>query len=118
MYIIYFEDGDIFKGGNPNNSKWNEIPNKTIKKIQYILMGKTVYLENYNKYNHIVERYNLLNKKTSGISKVLLMGEKAGVVKRFVFDLLHNCFYEDITEVGKEYNNNPVLGWKKGVIIP
>ena len=55
MYKIIFEDGKKFIGGEPNSSKWLEIPNKPIKKLEYKLFGKTIILENYRAYNHIVK---------------------------------------------------------------
>ena len=47
MYKIYFEDGTDFIGGEPTDSKWNEMPNKTITKIEYSLLGKQIILQNY-----------------------------------------------------------------------
>lgn len=116
MHIITFEDLSIWQGGEPNNSKWNEMPNKAIKKIEYSLFNRTIIFENYEAYNHIVEYSTILyGNNTSRITKVLLIAKKGNASYIYTFDLLARECYTSSTEYGREYNNKEIIGWKKGL---
>lgn len=117
MYKIIFEDLSEFIGGDLENSKWNEIPNKPIKKIEYSLLEKTAILENYEAYNHLVERveFILINNKPR-INKILLMAKKNNTVYIFIFDLFTKEIYSEVHEFGKEYYGNFTTGWKLGIL--
>ena len=113
-YFINFSDGTTFEGGQPNDSKWNEIPDKPIKSITYKLAGETIYIENYKSYNHIVERINVLGGKTY-ISKVILMAENNEEVLCFIFDYNKQILLLEKRIFGQEYKESSTLGWKKGI---
>jgi hypothetical protein len=115
MFEITFEDNSKFEGGQPNDSKWNLIPDKPIKNITYKLAGESIYLENYKSYNHIVERVNVLGGKTY-ISKVILMAENNGEVLCFIFDYNKQMLLLKNRIFGQEYKEGSTSGWKKGIL--
>jgi hypothetical protein len=115
-YIIQFCDGEIWKGGNIDNSHWNEMPNKNIAGITFYLGDKKIELKNYSSYNLlIVHAFNLVSKQNT-IIKVILMAEENKKVNKFEFDLIHNILHYSIGELNKEFNNKPTTGWKTGII--
>lgn len=114
MYTVKFEDGSIFNGGNPENSLWNKMPNKSIAEITYILAGKSITLKGFSSYNHQVKIGYLPLNSQQFILAVIVMAEKEGIVKRFIFDFTKNKFFMDEVKLGQEYNNKSVSGWKKG----
>jgi len=115
-YKVIFIDGAEFQGGEVENSKWNEMPDKPIKTIEYTLGIQTIVMTNYEAYNHIVERVQIVNKESkTNISKLILMLKKGDDVLNFIYDYKKNKFYPEISEYGKEYNKKPVNGWKTGV---
>ena len=117
MYKIIFEDNTIFQGGNPENSLWNKIPNKPIKKIVYKYKGKTITLEGYSSYCHIVKRGSALIGNFSGILEVMLMARTKKESQIYIWDLKNFMFYTATTKIDKEYNGNKVSGWKLGLSI-
>jgi len=123
MYLIRFSDSTIFSGDNPPNSKWNQIPDKPIWEIEYELFGSKLAVTNYVAYNHLWEQayiggnvQRLVNiDRGVNITKVLLMGKKSsGEVDVYVFtknrDIQHY-----VADFGKEFNDRPTTGWKKGI---
>ncbi|MFH0805987.1 MAG: hypothetical protein V1901_03880 [Patescibacteria group bacterium] len=117
MYKIIFEDNTEFIGEDLQNSKWNEMPNKKIKKIEYSLLGKIVILENYEAYNHLIEHsiFILANQKPR-INRILLMAKKDNRVYIFIFNLLNKELYiEKTCDFGKEYHGGSTIGWKQGL---
>ena len=117
MYSIIFKDNTIFKGNNPENSNWNSMPNKLIKSITYKYKNRTVILENYCEYNHIVKRGNIIvGGGFSGILKVIVMGRTKKESNLFIWDLKRGEFYSATAEINKEYEGKKVTGWKEGVI--
>ena len=115
MFKIIFSDQTIFIGGESTDSKWNTMPNKPIKKLEYKLKNKTINLENYHAYNHLVEKVCFLNGKQK-ITKIILMAKKDDNVLLLVYDFIKNKFYYDAKTFGREYNNKPTSGWKQGVL--
>jgi hypothetical protein len=116
MYTIVFEDRTKFIGGEPNNSKWNDIPNKPIAKLQYSFGGKTIILEGYEAYNHIIKvGFLTLNPQKPIILAVIIMALEKNKVNRIIFDFTKQKIFEDIVDFGKEYNNKSVSGWKLGI---
>lgn len=117
MYKIYFTDGTTFEGGDIGNSKWNEMPDKFIKKLEYTLVKKTLVLENFYAYNHIVERVQFVNKEGAKITKLILMGTDAlDKVMKITYDFDKQRVYQKLEILGQEYNGKPTTGWKKGVL--
>ena len=115
MYKIIFEDNSIFKGGEPNNSKWDDIPNKAIKRIEYTYKNKKVVMGGFIKYCHIVKKGSALIGNFNGIMKIILMGRNAKESQLFIWDLIKGEFSTATTEIDKEYNGGKVTGWKKGI---
>jgi hypothetical protein len=115
MYKVYFIDGTEFQGGEPQDSKWNEIPDKPIQKLEYQLVKIPVILENFEAYNHIVEKVQFVNKAGNKITKLILMAKKRDKVYQLIYDFEKGKAFKAQTLWGKEYLNNPVTGWKKGV---
>lgn len=114
MYKVVYIDDSVFEGGKVNNSLWNLIEDKEIKRIEYSLYNKTIILENYEAYNHIVKRAKFFNKEER-ITQVYLMGKNKNYVERFIFDFIKNRFDCDVVEFGKEFNDKSTNGWKKGI---
>lgn len=115
MYKITFEDNTVFKGGNPENSKWLDIPDNPIKSITYKYKNRTIVLEGYKEYCHQVKKGHALIGNFLGIMLVILMARTKKESHLFIWDLLKGEFYTSITEINKEYNNGKVTGWKKGL---
>lgn len=114
-YRTFHVNGEIFKGGEPQDSKWNEMPNSSIKVLEYDFLGETIVLENYEEYNHLVERVAFVNTGGQGISKVLLMAKQASQVLKITINFIKKRVDYDVVEFGKEYNNKPTTGWKEGL---
>lgn len=116
MYKVMFVDNTIFNGGNPENSLWNNMPNKPIKKIEYTLLGHTVTFEGYESYNHLKEKAQfLLQNNEIRLSKVILMAKKGNVVYSFIFDYFTKEILTTTSEFGKEYYGKETSGWKTGL---
>lgn len=114
-YTIIFTDNSVFKGGDINNSLWNTMPNKPILKLIYKILDKTITLENYESYNHLVEHISFLQNNKKMITKVILMVKKGNDVMKLICDLTKNKIYPDVAVIGKEYQGKPVTGWKLGI---
>lgn len=115
MYTITFQDGEIWRGGNIENSKWNEMPNKIIDKISYTLHKQTIDISGYESYNHLVERtQNILDGKTK-ITKIFLLAKDGAIVIKFIFDFNIKKWNTEGGIFGQEYYNKPTSGWKKGL---
>lgn len=115
-YKITFTDGTTFKGEEPLNSKWNDMPEKAIKKFEYFLNSKTIVFEGYEAYNHIVEHTKYVNKSLSSTYKLMLMvkkGENVLIIKPYLIGKIEE--YYDVKPFGQEYHNKPLKGWKQGV---
>ena len=116
MYKIFFADGTEFIGGEPDNSKWNEIPDKPIAELHYNFLGKQIILKGYESYNHIIKHAFLIDSQQQVIVAVIIMVLDVRMVKRFIFDLIKKELITDTTLYGREYNNKPVSGWKQGLL--
>lgn len=91
LYTIIYEDSTAFLGGDYNNTKWNEIPNKKIRSIFYQLPnGDAIGLSKYDKYFHMIEAVEDLNGKNRGIKKLeyaYIMGLKNDNVRVYRINL-------------------------------
>jgi len=116
MYYLNFGKGIEFAGGEPNNSRWNEIPTKQITELNYNMFGKKITMRDFESYNHIVERAKMINKKFADtITAVYLMGKYKSQVYVIKFDLIQNTIKDYISEFGHEYNGGTTTGWKEGL---
>lgn len=120
MYKILFVDGESWEGGKPENSKWNEMPNKPISELQYYICNKTIILKGYEAYNHLFHRPYFLLTKEVITTQVIIMGLYKNNVTRFIIDFKKNTFYRDEVSMGIEWKDSKVTGWKKGIdnLIP
>jgi len=116
MYSITFEDNTTFLGGEPSDSKWNKIPDKLIKRIEYSILNQTIIAEGYESYNHLVERASFVVGKGKSVRRVLLLFKRNKEVLSIIIDLVKNKIYSNLSIFGKEYKNKPVTGWKKGIL--
>ena len=125
LYVIYFKDGEIFKGGDILNTKWGEIPeNKEIASIDYYLpTGAKLILEGYDEYVNIVEVFHNLICGCYGteITNAYMIGCKNGECVSYRITLKSGDGGErfklgDITvrhgPKDKIYCGSPVSGWK------
>jgi len=116
MYTITHKDGQIWQGGSIERSLWNEMPIKPISKIEYTLFKHTLILENYESYNHLIEKtQSLLNDNRIKITRIILMAKKENRVYNFIFDLSDNEIKLEINEFGQEYYGKKTSGWKEGI---
>lgn len=116
MYKITYLDGTTFIGGEPNDSKWDLMPNKPIIKLEYKLFKHQIIFENYDAYNHVVERFVMLRGGLAGICKVILMAKKGSRVLEITYNFRKGKVTQEICEFGKEYRGKPHSGWKPGII--
>ena len=133
-YTITFEDGTEFVGGSPADSKWDSIPKKPIKQLEYRLTPMIGYLfKDFDAYNHLVERVKTVNASGELITKLVVMGAVANRVYQIILDSQGNVF-RTVVGAGKEYSpsckledgkfagwNNPkplTVGWKTGAQRP
>jgi hypothetical protein len=88
LFHIVFEDDSFFMGGNSYyETKWKEIPNKTIKRIFYTLPdGNNLCLHGYKQYFHMIEAVKDLIGKEKGKVKlqyVYIMGKTNDIVDSY-----------------------------------
>jgi len=128
-YTVYFEDFTAFKGGSPENSKWNLIPkDKKILKLIYMIDGQKLIFREYESYNHLVEWVAFFSKKSVLPLRVILMAKKRdNVVSVVTYNLKMGEFektYNSATKkigierfvaFGKELRGGSTTGWKKGI---
>lgn len=112
MYKIIFENGTVFIGGEPHDSKWNLISDQKIISFEYELFGKIIFIEGYEAYNHLVERINIFNSEK--IAKIIIMCKYGKVTHCITFDLENKKLFRDVKKFNEEYNNKSVSGWKVG----
>jgi hypothetical protein len=113
MYKVYFDQtNEVFNGGSLQNSKWNLMPDKPIKKLVYQLDDKCVVAENFESYNHLIEHVSFLNKNMpTKISKVSLL------LKRKEDCVIITFSQQGITEEIIDLKDLPkVTGWKRGIL--
>ena len=115
MYIITFIDNSTFTDRKHITGQWNFMPNKQIKRIEFSLFGKTILLENYEAYNHLVIRGIGVNTKINSIMGFIVMGSYKNKVHKFAFDIIKKELRVEEVFFGKEYNNAASTGWKKGI---
>jgi hypothetical protein len=115
MYTIIFKDRTEFHGGEPSESRWNEIPDKPIAELYYDLAGKKIYLKNYEAYNHLTKYAFHVDSQQQIVVAVIIMGLDNKKVKRFIFDFIQKKLIVDEVPINQEYNNKPASRWKAGL---
>jgi len=114
MYKVTFEDDTIFEGGSPTESKWNDMPKKRIKKLEYTIGNQTILMEGYEAYNHATERHYKVSKGVE-IKILWLMVKKENDIMIIKYDLRTRRIDYDVAEWGKEWRGKPTSGWKLGI---
>jgi len=127
LYLVIFKDNTSFEGGNIYDTKWNQIPNKKIKRIIYSLSdGNYLTLSNYDKYYHYVEALNNITGADKGQIKLqhaCIMGLKDNKITCYTIILSKENKTDSIYKFGdiirREYNIDDVRikalnkkGWK------
>lgn len=113
MYTITFEDGTQFKGGNPRDSKWNEIGNKRIKQLAYKFGTQLLVLQDYEAYNHLPYNEAILG-MGSYIPGLFIMGKWGNQIDKFYLNFKNGRIYHSLAIAGQEYQGKAVEGWKRG----
>lgn len=116
MYIITFTDGTTFDGGEPENTKWNELPNIPIKSVDCWLIDSKYHFEYFEEYCSCVERIHGVNKPLELVSKWIIMGRVKQRVYQVIFDLQRSSVDQLCVPWGQEYNKRPLIGWKQGIL--
>jgi len=115
MYKLTFED-DITFFSSSFNSKWNQMPDKKIKKLEYKIDNKTITFEGFEAYNHLVEKVCFI--QGSGkeqITNIILMGRTGDLVQLITYNLKTKKIEKSETPFGQEYYKKSTTGWKKGL---
>lgn len=116
MFKIYFENDMEFTGKSVNGS-WNEAPQFPIKQLDYHYTYSTkLTLRGYKSYNHLVEKLGIIGQSSPVLSKILLMGRTETYTDIFIIDLRTRNVSTHKTEIGQEYNNQELTGWKDGIL--
>jgi len=132
LYRIIFTDETDFIGISYKNTRWNKIPDKSIKQINFFLPDGNIFtLHGFEEYNHFIEATNDFyagKKNNQNVGKTILrfqylMGRLGDKVVSYRITLYQSDTSKyktgDITrrvyQFGKEYNGKPTLGWKKGI---
>ena len=121
MYTVIFENGTNYEGGDLENSRWNDMPDLPIIRLEYSFPslskenkeGQTALMEGYDSYNHLVERINIQAKEI--INKVILLGKIDQQVSIITYDCKTKKISQSTAEFGKEYEGKPSTGWKIGI---
>lgn len=138
MYKIRFADNSEYTGGEPQDSRWNDMPDKAIESIQYSFLGIGFIFKGFESYNHILERVVVLSnnpaqavKPPQRITKIILMARWKSRVYEVIYDLERKRVYQQVEVFGKKYIDKEIsvlgrnmrigqatTGWKKGVFDP
>ena len=114
MLTIKFTNGEIIQ-----NVPWLSLPNEPIKKLKYVFNDKTIILEDYESYNHLVKiAYDFMGGNTTikTVKAIYLMGRKGEEVQGINLNLMDGTITEYTAPYTQEYNGRPSTGWKLGVL--
>jgi hypothetical protein len=113
MYYITYEDGTKFRGGDYLNSLWGEIEDKLIIDWSYFIGGFEFTLRGYEAYNHLVTKVNYMG-GIEDVLEVILMAKIEDRVEMLKIDLKTGDTTLHKAQFGKEYQDKPTSGWKRG----
>lgn len=114
-FILYYKDKEEFVG-DPLKGDWNNAPNDNITSMTYLLGSRVIIFQGYKQYNHLLEHNKLLNSKNSQIRKIFLMGRKEYKTEIITIDLAEEQIYRNMVNIGHEYGNQILTGWKEGIL--
>ena len=120
LFIIKFTDGAEFIGGDLINTKWRQIPDKSIVKISYLLPnGKYLELSNFKRIYQYIEATNDLTGENAGkvnIEFSYLLVQKGDTIRQYKINR-KTGYIDDVSyfNVNNDYINrlNPDY-WKRG----
>lgn len=115
MYKVYLANNKVFLGGSPNDSRWVQIPDIPIVKLEYTLAQKTMVMEGFEAYNHVIEIPTFLFHKGGFISKVAVMAKMKNKVYVITYNFMKRIVTNETKEFGTEWNGGASKGWKAGV---
>ena len=115
MYKLFFEDGSSFIGGEYYESKWNEIPNKPITRLEYRFNGKCLYAEGYSAYNHLVEHVKNVTQGIQYISQIIILLKNGQDILQVKYNPHSSQVHYEISKFGEEYRGKSTTGWKTGL---
>ena len=115
MYKVFFEDGTEWQGGHYSDSKWFEMPDKPIVKIEYSLTEKVLVLEGFEAYGHIVARADGVNVGFKSIPYVIIMGKLHEKVYQTVYDFEKGTVYTKLANYGEENQGKKDSSWHIGL---
>lgn len=115
-YQIIFSDFSSFTG-NALEDKWKLLPNKRIIKWEFKLAKHQIIFENYEAYNLVVEKYQIMGSQPGqcGVFGIILMAKKGHQVLKIRYNALKGKVTQEIALWGKEYRDKPHKYWKMGV---
>ena len=118
LYLIIFEDGSHFIGGNLIETKWLDIPsNKLIKRIFYTLpSGDKLVLEGYDSYYHMCEATMDINGSRRGDKSLefdYIIGRKGNKARVYKLDLITGNIEKLEYNMGDKFIKKlNINGWK------
>ena len=114
MYKVIFEDRSEWQGGHYSDSKWLEMPDKAIIRVEYGLTEKVLVLEGFESYGHIVRREEGVNVSVNPIPYVIIMGKWKQKVYQTVYDFKKGKVYTQLVNFGEENQGGKDTSWHKG----
>jgi hypothetical protein len=109
MLVVKFTDGELIQ-----NPSWNSMPMKPIQRVKYVIGDKTIIMEGYESYNHLVEKvYTPLDGQQFNRA-IYLMGLYGINVQVIKLNLMEKKIDTEETVFGKEYKGRSSTGWKNG----
>lgn len=120
LFTIIFQDDSLFEGGdNISNTKWKEIPDKSIRTIFYRLpLGDYLCLSDFSRIYHYIEAIEDLNGKKQGqviVESSNLIIERNNQYFKYNIDYKNFGIKVEILTEDNEFIKklNPKF-WKKG----
>lgn len=102
---------------NVSNMNWKNVP-EPFDSMEYELPNKKrIILNGFDEYVRLKEHHKGLNNSIDRIGALILMGKSFNKVAIVRIDLAKNKVFQDLKEVGKEYNGKSIDSrfWKKGI---
>jgi hypothetical protein len=120
LFTLIFSDNSKFIGEDLKTTKWQEIPDKSIRSIFYSLpSGDMLCLANFKRIYHYIEVTEDITGGRRGIVNLEfshLLIERENKILHYKINLKNNNINLEILDKEDKYVNslNPI-GWKKGL---
>lgn len=112
-FKLEFTDGTNFEG-NSLTSDWLRAPERPIQALYFSFAGVSIRFENYQEYNHLIEKCAIVGSKDLKITKILLMARLSNITEVVEYNLMTKRAVKRTVAVGQEYNGQILTGWLKG----